>query len=225
MSGQASLPSDFNEFLKRVRERDDPGGQESMARSALTELCRRGEEKQKGFDPKTLAFHLRMLCIVQDAVTSGQPLKPLQYGEKATEHFTLREVPRIAKLARKLRDYVRDLKLTNLVFEAHMAGRIQQGDLLSEPFPDKDVVALKTLMALPKLAHWYTKTHLPSGTDHRLWTLCQFIKDTTGKWNDSLVVDLLDPLAVRHCKSVEELKQWRYNLGKKVTRRSQKTPV
>ena len=105
--------------------------------------------------------------------------------------------------------------MTGLIFETRVEGRIPKSDLLCSKLVD---ASLNTLVELPKLAKEYGGGGYPqSVTDGQLWLLCKYIKDTTMGWNDSLVVDLLEPLGVKHCSSGDALKNWRSRVAQEVT--------
>jgi methionine synthase II (cobalamin-independent) len=148
-------------------------------------------------------------CV--EAKASGGLPGPLQFGYLDTDHFDADDLKRIARLARELRDEVRNLKRTNLVFELQIGGRIPPGDLLSAPLADEEVAALKTLMDLPAIARSHKKTHLP-GMDYSLWRVCRFVGETTGHPNDRLLVDIVGPLRIPHTQSPDALKVWRNHL-------------
>lgn len=222
--GAQSLPKVFEPLLGVLRERER--AQESRARSALERLCKKGQAAGKGFDPNRLAFCLDMIRLVEDSKALGRTPEPLCYGEHKTERLTAGDLRRIAKQAQDLREDVRKLRLTNLVFEALVARRLSAKSVLAPQFTAQgkymdEVDGLSAIADLPALWRWYRTTRF-HGTDGSLWRLCQYVEQTTGSPNDSLLVEILEPMGILHCDGAAALKVWRSRIKKKVTPRRQK---
>jgi hypothetical protein len=215
------LENDFDLFLTRVEACDDTGGQVAQVRRALERLCAKGERMNRGFVRRKLASRLNMLLRFQDLTRRGRIWDdPLRFGESPKQRFSKNRLRRIAALARKLQEEVKDLLLTGLIFETRIEGRIPKSDVLRSQLPH---ASLNTLVELPELAKAYGTGGYPhSVTDGQLWLLCKYIKETTMGWNDSLVVDLLEPLGMKHCASVDTLKNWRSRVAQEVTPKAPK---
>ena len=229
------LPEAFSEFLQFLREKDPRGLYEGRARHALEQLCQKGQKAQKSFDPGELSTLLVAVC--QHSNRRRFP-DLLQYGPAAADLLTMRNLQNSVERVRRLIDFVEKVKRTHLVVYLQATGEVPAGDALSAPYldhegetaqrvqslrglfgfpmdpPERDPYLAKlgqllaTVLRLPRLAKRYSRTGNPMG-DYLLSGLCQYVRQTTGSWNDPLLVEILSVFRVPHTESTEALKVWR----------------
>jgi hypothetical protein len=213
----SSLPANLERFLGTVATKDPEYG--ANARKAVEKLCEMGQTAGRDFDPETLAHDLEYIRIWQDEAESGHAWRPLQYGRRADEAFSPHHLKRIANRARELQNDMLKLRQTAFIFELNATKRIPEGDLLHH----QTGAALNTLTELPALAsslygrprrnaappNTAPRSRMLPQTEYGLWQLSHYVKETTGRWNDSLLVDILGPLRIPHCQGVDALKMWR----------------
>jgi hypothetical protein len=207
------------------------------ARNALTKLCHLGRKAEKGFDPGVLGDHLRDLLDSNDIDKIFEPL--LRYGQGSSQRLTMGDLDAIAGRARKLRIDILELRRTPLMLELVLP----PGDLLNsysqehnaaggdkvmeedDDPPDDDmikddsVMALNTLLNLPTIAR--SKPKKKTRLAHEsLWTLCRYVKATTGRWNYANLAAILGPMGIPYCQSEGALKVWRNRTAAILRRRS-----
>lgn len=74
---------------------------------------------------------------------------------------------------------------------------------------DDNVMAVNTLLNLPTIVRSRPKKETRLSNES-LWTLCRYVKATTGRWNDANMAAILGPLGIPYCQSEDALKMWRH---------------
>ena len=239
----------FDKFLGLLKEKYPTGLHRAHVVYALDQLCRKGQKTQKGFDPDKVNTFLLAICAHSERRPSPDPLR---FGPGAAERFTKRDLKKYAKCTERLIDYIKKLKKTHLVVYLQVTGAIPADDVLSAPYlhhegetahivhslkglfgipmdlPETDTYIeelgqrLATVVALPDLRERYNRGFSPLG-DYLLFGLCRYVYETTGAWNDALLVEILDAFKVPHTESTEALRVWRNRtLHPRVTRKRSK---
>ncbi len=243
------LPEGFHDFVTLLDESVPDRLQHARALYALNRLCHNGRELRRGFNANTANTVLVAVC--QHSLRRLSP-DPLSFGAGKTERFRRTDLKEFAKRTEQLISYVRKLKRTHLVVYLQATGVIPADDVLSAPYlhhegetahivqslkgllglpmdaPLDDAYVgrlarlLETVIALPRLLTQYTAAFNPLG-DYLLSFLCQYVHQTTGRWNDALLANILSPFRVPHTESTEALRVWRNRtLHPRVTRKTPK---
>jgi hypothetical protein len=215
------------------------------AGDALRRLEEIGLKAGKGFAISMVKYHLGALALTLRPKNRAQPINILAFGSGRDEHFTIKAMAEILKQLQRVIKEVAKLNRTPLVALLRRTGTISFESALSGPGLDEDesiapllglhpqppddlylARLVRDLKLVARAARDYSKKS-QALVDVHLWRLCAYIFETTGNWNDQIVVDLLLPLRALHCESPESLRQWRTRSGlkKQVTRKLPKQPL
>lgn len=212
-TGKALAPA-LDGYIEAVRKKSPD--EEKTALLAFETLKEKAVRKTGIFDQGVFAQHLQAVMLA-----SKHPPAPLTYAAEVTpspeelsrnapprltaQRLSNNDIRRISKRAATLRQDILTLRRTPLVVYSAMKGRIPSGDLLRH---DQSLKMFYTLLDLPALLAKFNKARAPT-MDDRLLALCEYVKATTGSWNDALIVDILHPLGIPHTESADSLKMWR----------------
>jgi hypothetical protein len=218
-----ALPSNVEPVLGTVRAQGIEVEREFV--TAFQKLCRYATQRTSTFESKILAAEVGRLWTLSKREVAGKMREPLRFGRGEKQQFTAANLRPIARSARELKDQIEKLKQTDLVFYLNITGKIPPYDLLSFPIMgDPKLKALDSLMNLPKLAGSYNRRDWPR-VSFRLWKFCAYVRASTGRWNDSLVVSILNPLKIPHCESADALKMFRTRMSERGTPNASKSTV
>jgi hypothetical protein len=198
----SSVPSQLKPYLEYIK--GEPFA--DVAARALADLCRKGGGAGRDFDPSRLNEHLGEICRLRDLPSA----EPLRYGPKREEILSNKDVRRMVRQAKALMQDIQKLRATTLAVYFSTRGEIPEGDLLRL---NQSLEVLRGTAKVESFLSRYGKTKTPL-LDYAVSALCDYIKATTGAWNDRLMADILTPLEIPHTKSADAFKMWRTGLTK-----------